>query len=103
MNFGLSDSALEALRKVFSLHPAVREVRIYGSRAIGTFRDGSDIDLVMYGHTLTDSIRNKISQEIDELNLPWMVDLSLIEMIKDPDLLDHIARIGVLFYTKKAG
>jgi hypothetical protein len=46
------------------------------------------------------SILYKILQDIDDLLLPYTVDLSIFEDIDDPDLIEHIQRVGVVFYEK---
>jgi predicted nucleotidyltransferase len=74
---------------------------LYGSRAKGNYREGSDIDLVLIGNDdLNDRLLARIDMEIDDLLLPYMVDLSILSHITDPDVIDHIRRVGVVFYRR---
>jgi len=86
---------------VFSRWPGVEQVILYGSRAKGTYRDGSDIDLTIIGDTLTQSHMLKIANELDDLALPYKIDLSLQRQIEDNALLEHIKRVGVVFYERE--
>lgn len=95
MRFGLPDEVVQKLRDIFSSFPQVRRVRIYGSRAKGDFRPGSDIDLCIEADTLHLSDLFAIETRIDNLLLPWKVDLSLQHKIDNQALLDHIDRVGV--------
>lgn len=100
---GLPEHAIDKLHSVFRRYPDVERVILYGSRAKGNWRPGSDIDLTLEGRELSLAQRFAIETEIDDLLLPWMVDLSLKEEIDNPALLDHIARRGVLFYRRTSG
>jgi predicted nucleotidyltransferase len=75
----------------------VEEAILYGSRAMGNFRPGSDIDLTVKGQGLDLEMLNKISLALDELLLPYTFDISLFHQIKNQDLIDHIKRVGVVF------
>jgi predicted nucleotidyltransferase len=85
------------LNAVFSRFSKVKKVVIYGSRAKGTFRIGSDIDLVLVGELLTSSHLLKIENELDDLLLPFKIALSLLYQIENSDLVDHIQRCGKRF------
>ena len=100
MNYGLSDSTLAKLKGVFARHPEIEEVIIYGSRAKGSYREGSDIDITMKGQGLTSKIHSAVWLEIDDLLLPYMVDLSVFSQIGSPDLTAHIERVGQPLYKK---
>ena len=99
-HFGLKPEAVSALQAVFSNYPAVEKVILYGSRAKGNYRRGSDIDLTMVGHTLTLSLQFKIETELDDLLLPQKIDLSILHTISNPDLVAHIERVGQVVYEK---
>lgn len=90
------------LQEVFANYPPVTEVRLYGSRAKGNFRPSSDIDLSIMDEAVTDAQLMKIENDIDDLPLPYCVDLSLFHHIDNPTLTEHILRIGKVFYTANA-
>jgi predicted nucleotidyltransferase len=102
MHFGLKESTIKKIRSVLARHPQVEEAVLYGSRAKGNFKNGSDIDLTLCGSAeLTLDVLYKIVQEIDDLLLPYTIDLSIFTSLSDPDLIEHIRRVGVTFYTKE--
>lgn len=99
-SYGLPTSAIEALCNIFRQYPLIHSVKLYGSRAKGNYRLGSDIDLCIVAPDLTLHDLLKIENEIDDLLLPWKIDLSLWHQIDNPDLLKHIQRCGVEFYRR---
>lgn len=98
--FGLKPHTISAIQNVFARHPEIKQAVLYGSRAKGTQRPGSDIDLTLFGEALTYTQLDRIETEIDDLLLPYTVDLSLHTQIDNADLLDHIRRVGQVFYQR---
>ncbi|WP_045218387.1 nucleotidyltransferase domain-containing protein [Desulfonatronum thioautotrophicum] len=99
--FGLKESAISELHGVLARHPEVQRAILYGSRAKGTHSTGSDIDLTLVGdERLNLDVLLRIMEEMDELLQPYTLDLSLLASITDPEVLDHIHRVGVVFYDK---
>ncbi len=98
--FGLSHQTREAIVSVFEKYKQVEKAVLYGSRAMGTYRNGSDIDLTLFGEQLDLSILHLIEDELDELFLPYKIDLSLHDHINNAALKDHIATVGKVLYTK---
>jgi len=102
MNFGLDTKTIHKIREVFSKHKQIEKAILYGSRAKGNYKKGSDIDLVLKGEELNLTIINKISMELDDLLLPYSFDISILNQISNPELLAHIKGVGVVFYDKDA-
>ena len=100
--FGLPDETLSKLRGVFERHDAVHSVLIYGSRAKGTHRPGSDIDLTIKGDEIPFAEFLQIKDQIDDLMLPYTVDLSQYSQLENAELVDHIDRISVVMFEKDA-
>ncbi len=101
LSFGLKASTIEKLRGVFARYPQVSQVILYGSRARGNYRNGSDIDLTLLGSDdLNLRVVYRILDDIDDLLLPYTVDLSIFRQISDPDVIDHIQRVGKVFYEQ---
>lgn len=98
--FGLPETTLKKLRSVFAQHESISSVLIYGSRAKGNYRPGSDIDITIKGSEIPFNELMLIQNQIDDLMLPYTVDLSLYNQLGNADLIDHIDRIGVEIYTK---
>jgi predicted nucleotidyltransferase len=101
MKFGLSEKTLQSICSVFSKYPEIEKVILYGSRAKGNYKNGSDIDLTLIGgDDLTIDILCKVENDLDDLLLPYTFDISLFKYIHDPDVIDHIHRVGLVFYQK---
>ena len=102
MPYGLNDQTIEKIVTVFAACPEIEKVLLYGSRAKGNYRDGSDIDLTIVGDTVTQSHLLKIANELEDLLLPYKIDLSLMRQIEDKEVVEHIRRVGVVFYERTA-
>ncbi|GAB4447461.1 MAG: nucleotidyltransferase domain-containing protein [Anaerolineales bacterium] len=101
MKYGLPQSTVQKICAVLSRYPQVETAILYGSRAKGNYKNGSDIDLTLRGGAdLTLNVLYKIMTEIDDLLLPYTIDLSIFNDIGDPDVIEHIQRVGVTFYDK---
>jgi predicted nucleotidyltransferase len=98
---GLRPEQREGICRVLHRFPQVEEAIIYGSRALGNYRPGSDIDLTLRGQIKL-SVLNQISLALDDLMLPFDIDLSVFNEIENPQLQEHIQRVGKLFYAKSA-
>jgi predicted nucleotidyltransferase len=98
MNYGLPQSAIQKICAVLRRYPQVKKAILYGSRAKGNYKTGSDIDLTLQGTELTLNVIYKILEDLDELLLPYTIDLSIFNNIGDPDMVEHIQRVGVPFY-----
>jgi predicted nucleotidyltransferase len=102
VKFGLNDTTIQHIQSLLATHPQVEKAILYGSRAKGNFKTGSDIDLTLLGgDELNLDLLTRIMGEIDELLLPYTFDLSIFNKISDPDVIDHIRRIGVVFYERE--
>ena len=101
MKFGLQQSTIDKINKVFEKYSAIDEVIIYGSRAKGNYRNGSDIDITLKGDIISNEVLSKISSDIDDLNTPYMFDISDFATLESSEFVDHINRIGQIFYKKR--
>ena len=99
MPYGLTDATLARIRDVLAAHPTVERAVLYGSRAKGNFHAGSDIDLCLVGVSLSLTEQLQIESELDDLLLPYKIDLSRFHAMDHPALLDHIQRVGVAWYA----
>ena len=95
--FGLPGADYRRIQAVLSRHPRVRAAILYGSRATGRHRPGSDIDLTLVGDIPWDELQ-EIATELDDLLLPYTFDLSLEAHIDNPALRSHIERVGRQLY-----
>ena len=102
MQYGLKKETVKKINAIFAEYNEVEKAVLYGSRAKGSHKPGSDIDLALKGKQLNLKLLNKISLDLDDLLLPYTFDLSICHHISAPDLLDHIERVGKIFYKKNA-
>ncbi len=101
LRFGLKEATIQKICAVLARYPQVKQAILYGSRAKGNYKHGSDIDLTLSGGAdLTLRVLYKIMDELDDLLLPYTIDLSIYANIGDPDVIEHIQRVGVTFYEK---
>lgn len=100
MKYGLKDEVVEKLQSAFASFPEIERVTLYGSRAKGDFKPGSDIDLTLHGENLTNARLRDIAEVLDDLLLPYMIDLSLYAELDHGELRKHIERVGQRFYAK---
>lgn len=101
MKFGLEQHIIDQLNNIFSHYEDIDQVLIYGSRAKGNYKNGSDIDLTILSDNFNNSNLLKVANQIDDLLLPYKIDLSVFRQISNPDLIDHINRVDGVFYDKK--
>lgn len=102
-HFGLPDTAIQAIQQVLAAHPEVEQAIVYGSRALGRQRPASDIDLTLIGPTISFGTLARIESELDDLLLPWMINLSRLADLSHPPLLAHIERVGQVLYRRRKG
>ncbi len=100
MRFGLDEEVIERIQRVLAKYPCVERAVLYGSRAKGSHKPGSDIDLNLQGEGISAKERDKILWELDDLNLPYGVDVTVLNEISHAKLLEHIRRVGVVFYER---
>ena len=84
---GLSEAELRTLRTVFARFPQIEEVILFGSRAHGTHRPSSDIDLAIKGKEITLDTLAKLRYILEEeTNLPYFFDVVIYERIENEEL-----------------
>jgi len=94
---GLPTVSIKAIQQVFQHYPAIQQAVIYGSRAKRNFHSGSDIYLTLKGELGHQQLL-RIENELDDLMLPYKIDLSLYRQLDNPALLEHIEQVGRLLY-----
>jgi predicted nucleotidyltransferase len=101
MKFGLSLDTIDKINGVFCRYPEIEQVIIYGSRAKGNYREGSDIDITLKGENVNNNTLSKLKMEIDDLNTPYLFDISIFNTLVSNGLIQHIDRVGQILYTQK--
>ena len=99
MQYGLSDNTLNILNSIFRKYPGIKQAILYGSRAKGKYRSGSDIDLSLKtGDDFTFKDLLDIAGDFDDSDMPYFVDVSIYDKLSNPDLKAHIDRVGKVLY-----
>ncbi len=97
---GLPAGIASMLQTELSQYPDVRQAILFGSRAMGTQRPNSDIDVCLDAPGMPFPTYLQLAGTLDELVLPYSLDLVLKDHIDNPDLLSHIKRVGVVVYHR---
>ncbi len=98
-NFGLSKKTFDEILNYFKNKPEIEKVLIFGSRAKGTFHNGSDIDFAIF--TNRDLNFSNIWANLDELNTPYKFDVIDYKNTDNAAIKKSIDKEGVLFYKKQ--
>jgi predicted nucleotidyltransferase len=99
MEFGLDNSDIKRIKEVFAGFPQVKQVIVFGSRAMGNYKPGSDIDLAIQGDAITFDVVLEIIDCLERLGMLYRFDLQNLSSIKDPAVQEHIKRVGKEFYS----
>jgi len=101
IDHGLSDRTLATLDSIFRKYPGIRQAILYGSRAKGKYRRGSDIDLSLKtGNEFTFTELLRITGDFDDSDMPYFVDVSIYDDLSNSDLKAHIDRVGKVLFAK---
>jgi predicted nucleotidyltransferase len=98
---GLPQEVAAAILALLADQPAIEKVVLYGSRALGRHRPGSDIDLCLEAPQMGLADLLVLGAQLDDLLLPWQIDLQLRHLISHQGLLDHIDRVGIPLATQQ--
>ena len=99
MDHGLSDNTLKTITSIIQKYPGIKQAILYGSRAKGNYRNGSDIDLTLKtDNSFTRNDLLDIAGDFEDSDLPYFVDVSIYDKLSNPDLKAHIDRVGKVLY-----
>ena len=98
MKYGMLDDELRLLQDVFAQSPNISKVVLYGSRAKGTNRPFSDVDITLMGDHVTDDDLTDVMYRLSESSLPYFCDVSIFRNLSNDALISHIKRVGQTIY-----
>jgi len=99
MDFGLKESDLDYIIKIIKYFPEIEKAVIFGSRAKGTYKLGSDIDIAIYGEKITFDILAKLHSLLeDESPMPYEFDIVDYTHSEHKEIKEHIERVGKIIY-----
>jgi Predicted nucleotidyltransferases len=100
-NLGLTDNDLEIIVSVLVQFPEINRARVFGSRAKGNYRLGSDVDIALDGEGLTLAVVSQIGFVLnEETSLPYHFDVLNYHSLTNKELVAHIDRVGVAIYLR---
>jgi len=103
MKFGLSPRDLSEISDTMSTFPEIEEAVLFGSRAKGNYKPGSDIDIAIKGRAIEQSCVSGLSYALnEESSLPYFFDIIHYESISEQALIEHIDRVGHQIYARAA-
>ena len=101
MKYGLSDKQLTEIINIFTQVPQVEKAILFGSRAMGNFKEASDVDIVIIGEHADFRIAAHLKYELEEETyLPYFFDIIAYNTIDNEALKEHIQKYGKEIYTK---
>ena len=99
--FGLSAKASQMILDTLKNIPEIEEASIFGSRAMGNEKKGSDIDIAIKGLKVTSETVARLNKILSgDLPLPYLFDIVDYNTISNKALKEHIDQYGKKFYTK---
>jgi predicted nucleotidyltransferase len=97
---GLDERTVAQIQEVLARFPEVKKAVLFGSRAKGVHKPGSDIDLALYGEGLDWRVLGRIEEALDDLLLPYTFSLLHHHERTDAAVSKHIVRVGLPFYER---
>jgi predicted nucleotidyltransferase len=94
---GLQQQEWALFGTVFARYPEISRVCVFGSRALGTHRPNSDVDLVAFGE-IDRVAAARIVQELESLPLPYLIDFVVYDGIISAPLRQHIDAVAQQIY-----
>ena len=83
------------------MFPQIGKAIIFGSRAMGNYKNGSDVDIAVVGESIDNSILYKLDDYLNEVYpLPYFFDIIHYDRISNENLIKHIDKEGKVIYSK---
>ena len=99
--FGLETMEMDKIIMSIASIDGVDKAVIYGSRAKGNYKPFSDVDISLVGKSLSYSDLLRLHSIIDDLLLPYEIDLNIFDLIQNENLKEHILRCGRVIYESR--
>ncbi|NSW92788.1 MAG: nucleotidyltransferase domain-containing protein [Firmicutes bacterium] len=102
MNYGLSESDLDYIVKAIKKFPEIQKALIFGSRAKGNYKPGSDVDIAICGERITFDTLSSLHAVLEEYGpLPYFFDIVDYSHLEHKELKEHIDRVGKVIFEKE--
>lgn len=101
MNFGLRQQDMNEIVRVLQKFPSIKEAILFGSRAKGTHKEGSDVDIAIKGNAIDHSVVASLAFLLNEESAsPYFFDIVHFEALSEQELIEHIHRVGKCIYSR---
>lgn len=102
MKFGLRAEDIKQLRDIIFSFPEVHQAIIFGSRAMGNYKNGSDVDIALKGKNITHEIVTEIKYRLNEgTTMPYFFDVVDYDELQNEELIIHINQFGRVLFTTR--
>ena len=99
--YGISDKSLSIIIETIKTYKEIEKAVLFGSRAKGNHKKGSDIDIALYGETADEKLALILKSKLNEETLiPYFCDVISVDLLNNFNLMEHIERVGKVFYQK---
>lgn len=98
--YGLTERDMDTIRSIFRSFPEVKLVHLFGSRAKGNYRLGSDVDLAIMNKGVSSHTLARLNSRFEESSLPYKIDLVDFTKLTKQEFIDHINRVGIPFFKQ---
>lgn len=100
-SYGLIENDMAQIIAAIRQFDEIAAVVLFGSRAKGNYKTGSDVDLAVKGDRITHRTIAQLADALNEdLPLPYFFDIVHYNSLESPPLLEHIDRVGVVLYDR---
>ncbi|CCQ92933.1 DNA polymerase, beta domain protein region [[Clostridium] ultunense Esp] len=101
MNFGIPSKSMSLIINALVQKEEIEKALIFGSRSMGNYKNGSDVDIAIFGKDITMEILNQLRIELNEkLPLPYYFDIVHYDSLEHDKLKEHIDKYGKVLYEK---
>lgn len=100
--YGLLDRDIHYILKAIKQFEEIEKVILFGRRAMGNYKKGSDVDIAVCGEHITDRLIYQLNDLLNEVYpLPYFFDILHFEKINNPTLIEHINSVGKVLFNKE--
>ncbi len=103
MKYGLSEQQLQIITTILAAYEEIETAVLFGSRALDTHKEASDVDIALQGKAVTTSLAATLKFHLEEETyLPFFFDVLAWNSITSADLKRQIRTRGKVIYKKES-
>ena len=97
----MSKAEIDAINTILRKVPSVERAALFGSRALRKAKNGSEVDIVLYGSVNDDDVSSVHMALEEETYLPYFFDILSYDAIESPALIEHIDDYGMIIFERE--